>query len=466
MVDFGSTFTKVTGVDLDDGCILGTAKSHTSIETDIMDGLFKAVADLEDRTGHLSWQRKLGCSSAAGGLTMVAVGLVPELTAKAAKTAALSAGAKILKTYSYKLNKDELLEIESLNPDILLLCGGTDGGNESVAVHNAQGISEGNGTYPVIYAGNKSALDKVKDIFKSSRKSLIVTGNVMPAMDKLATDEVKEVISDLFINRIIEAKGLKRAEAFLDNLLMPTPTAVMTSAELLARGTLTMKGFGDLMVVDMGGATTDVHSACDGYPGHGNTVLKGLKEPYMKRTVEGDLGARYSLRALIESVGAELICHQLGWTAQALEEALLMVEQMPDILSNEDMRLNQLDELSAAVAVSESVKRHCGTISSHYTPFGKMYEQAGKDLTKVAAIIGTGGPIIHNREPQNLLKNCLYSNDLPGSLRPKEPLYYMDSQYIMAAMGLLSTEYPETALKILKKEIQLLKQGDRQEMFL
>lgn len=452
-MDFGSTFTKVTGVDLDYQRVLGTASSHTTITSDITDGLREALDKLEMAIGVHAWERKLGCSSAAGGLKMVAVGLVPELTSKAARTAALSAGAKILKTYSYKLNEDEGAEIERSRPDILLLSGGTDGGNEEVILHNARVIASGSGTYPVIYAGNKSVVDEARRIFDNSSKDLIVTGNVMPTMETLATDEVKEVIADLFLSRIIEAKGLKKAEKLLDNILMPTPTAVMKAAELLAKGTEHQRGLGDLMVVDMGGATTDIHSACDGYPVHGNTVLKGLKDPYIKRTVEGDLGARYSLRALVETVSPRMIARQLDWTEEMLEMMLQTVEENPDTIADEGSPLRQLDAISAKVAVAESARRHCGTITSHYTPFGEMYEQVGKDLTSIGTVIGTGGPVIYNAEPLQLLSHVVFDPNQPMSLRPKKPAYYLDQRYIMAAMGILAVEAPEAALTILKREL-------------
>lgn len=456
LVDFGSTYTKVTGVDLDEEVVLGTAASYTTIESDITIGLKKALLELEKEIGPQKWSLKLGCSSAAGGLKMVAVGLVPELTSKAAKTAALSAGAKVLRTYSYKLNEDELEEIQGLEPDILLLSGGTDGGNEAVVLHNARVIASSTASFPVIYAGNKSVVTEIKAIFDERPQDLIVTGNVMPTMETMATVEVKAVIGDLFLSRIIEAKGLSSAEAYLDNILMPTPTAVMNAGELLAKGTSSEPGFGDLMIVDMGGATTDIHSACEGYPEHGNTVLKGLQEPYVKRSVEGDLGARYSLRALIDTFGSEMMARQLGWSIEKLEEVVAMVEDKPDTIAEKGSPLNQLDDLSARVALTESARRHCGTIASHYTPFGEMFEQVGKDLTKVSTVIGTGGPVIHNHQPKALLSHVVFDHRDPVSLRPKAPDYYIDSHYIMAAMGLLATEEGDVALRIMKKEIKRL----------
>ena len=100
----------------------------------------------------------------------MAVGLVPDLTAEAAKRAALSAGAKVLKVYSYELSLNEAREIEEAEPDILLLTGGTDGGNKEVILHNARIISNISGDFSIVVAGNKSAADEVFSILSKSEK--------------------------------------------------------------------------------------------------------------------------------------------------------------------------------------------------------------------------------------------------------------------------------------------------------
>ena len=148
LIDFGSTYTKVTAADIDSPRLLGTANSYTTVQTDINDGLADALIRLEKKTGKLDFCARYACSSAAGGLRMLASGLVPELTAEAAKTASLGAGAKVLKTYSFKLTEDDEEEIRRLDPDIFLLVGGTDGGNTDCITHNARVLARIGGTYP------------------------------------------------------------------------------------------------------------------------------------------------------------------------------------------------------------------------------------------------------------------------------------------------------------------------------
>ena len=124
LIDFGSTYTKVTAVDVDSETLLGTADAYTTVQTDICDGLDNALAKLEKTTGHLDYAERYACSSAAGGLRMITSGLVPELTAEAARQASLGAGAKVLKVFSFQLTEDDLEEILAVNPDIFLLVGG------------------------------------------------------------------------------------------------------------------------------------------------------------------------------------------------------------------------------------------------------------------------------------------------------------------------------------------------------
>ena len=112
-IDFGSTYTKVVGVDIDEPKILGRTQSFTTVKEDINIGLEKAIAKLSNITGIEEWPVRLACSSAAGGLKMIAIGLVPQLTMEAAKRAALSAGAKILKTYSYELKDRKSTRLNS-----------------------------------------------------------------------------------------------------------------------------------------------------------------------------------------------------------------------------------------------------------------------------------------------------------------------------------------------------------------
>ena len=125
LTDFGSTYTKLTAVDLDAAKLLGTAQAYTTVASDVRIGFQKALDALLAQTGPLTFAQSYVCSSAAGGLRMMVSGLVPELTMEAARLASLGAGAKIVGQFSFELTQDDLETIQRVNPDIFLLVGGT-----------------------------------------------------------------------------------------------------------------------------------------------------------------------------------------------------------------------------------------------------------------------------------------------------------------------------------------------------
>jgi uncharacterized protein (TIGR01319 family) len=116
--------------------------------------------------------------------------------------------------------------------------------------------------------------------------------------------------------------------------------------------------------------------------------------------------------------------------------------------------LEKLDFALASGAVAEAVARHAGTISETYTMLGQTFVQEGKNLTKVKQIVVTGGSLIHTRQTEKIAAHALYDPTQPESLRPKQADVWVDRTYILAAMGLLSYHYPQTALRIMKKELE------------
>ena len=273
LIDFGSTYTKVTAVDLEKQQLLGTAASYTTVQTDVNEGLENALEILASKIGKLEYDARYACSSAAGGLRMIACGLVPELTAEAAKQASLGAGAKIMKVYSYQLTEDDAEEIAELKPDIFLLTGGTDGGNKDIILENAKIIASIPLDFPVVIAGNRSAARACERIIAESGKQAMVCENVMPKFNQLNIEPAQEKIREVFLERIIKAKGLSGVNKLISGIMMPTPAAVLAAMELLSKGTDRESGLGDLVAVDVGGATTDVYSMSLGEPDRVNTVI-------------------------------------------------------------------------------------------------------------------------------------------------------------------------------------------------
>lgn len=452
MIDFGSTYTKVTAVDLEGARLLGTASSYTTVQTDINDGLNNALNLLSQKIGQLQYEKRYACSSAAGGLKMVSCGLVPELTAEAARQASLGAGAKVLRVYSYQLTEDDAEEIQQLAPDIFLLTGGTDGGNKENIIENAKILAGIPLDFPIVVAGNRTAARTCERILTEAGKQVHVCENVMPKFNQLNILPAQAVIREIFLDRIIKAKGLSQASQLISGIMMPTPAAVLAAMELLSRGTQKQSGLGQLIAVDVGGATTDIYSMSEGEPQRVNTVVKGLPEPYAKRTVEGDIGMRYSASGIAEAAGMANICRLSGLCEARAEELLSQITQHTDTLP-ETQELAQLDFALASLAVKTGLMRHAGFVEKAYTPCGETWVQTGKDLSAVDKVIITGGSLIHADRVEGIAACALYDAAEPSSLRPQQAEVLVDTQYILSAMGLLSQYEPDIALTIMKKEL-------------
>ncbi|MFA5307980.1 MAG: methylaspartate mutase accessory protein GlmL [Dehalococcoidales bacterium] len=448
LIDFGSTYTKVAAIDLDKVAIAATARVPSTVDTDITLGLEKALEEISAQTGIGGPEKKnsLACSSAAGGLRMVCTGFVPELTSKAASHAALGAGAKVIGCYSYKLTSREISEIENTAPDILLLCGGTDGGDDAVIIHNAKMLARtGEKIGNIIVAGNKSAYDEIDAAFKNSQKRVIYTKNVMPEIGVLDTAPCNKEIRDIFINNIIRAKGISRARDIVGEVIMPTPSAVLEAAKLLAEGCEGEPGFGELMVVDPGGATTDVHSIAGGNPSSGSVAMVNtLPEPYVKRTVEGNLGLKHNIDSLSEFTRGKKLPPDFTAACRSFHEGRL--PRTPAEIA--------CHELLSRVAVEVAVNQHAGRIEKIYGPTGEMLLQHGKDLTGIKTVIGTGGPVIFAADPRRILEGVLFQPENPLILKPKNPRLLLDAQYILYAVGLLSQAEPKKALQLAKKYLE------------
>lgn len=294
LIDFGSTYTKLTAVDVEEEKIIGTASAYTTVRTDINDGLCEGLKILESKTGIKDYEACYACSSAAGGLRMVTSGLVPELTGEAAKLASLGAGAKVV----------------------------------------------------------------------------------------------------------------------------------------------------------------GIYSIADGMPEHMTTVYKGPPEPYAKRTVEGDIGMRYSIQGIVDAAGGEEVSRLSGLEIERVTELIEDLKNNTDKVPGDDCELENLDFALASCAVKEAVTRHAGTISETYTMMGQTFVQEGKNLTGVKQIVVTGGSLIHTKRTDEIASFAMYSDTTPQSLRPKNADIRIDRTYILASMGLLSSHYPETALRIMKKKLE------------
>lgn len=456
MIDFGSTFTKLTAVDTEKEDIIGTANHFTTVDSDIRIGYHNALQELRKIIGeNIKFDEIIACSSAAGGLKMAAIGLVEELTVEAAKRVCLGAGAKVDLVFSHYLTHHEINEIKDKKIDIILLAGGTDGGNTDCVLHNAKMLCEAKLPIPIIFAGNKCCLDDVEEYFSKYGINGYYCENVMPKINVLNPNSAKEKIRDVFLKNIIEAKGIKRIEDEIDKVILPTPEAVLLASELLSKGYLHEEGLGEIVVVDIGGATTDMYSMCSPSAKRSDVVIKGLEEPYAKRTVEGDLGMRYSALGVYKTLTKEEI-EQLKIEEHIdIEEEARLRNEHVDVVFH-DTTEEHIDAIFGEICVDKAMHRHAGKMEEYYTAMGRVYNQTGKDLSRVEYVIGTGGVLVNSDYPLEILKEVEGRIQTYQELRPMNPKYLLDEDYILAAMGLLSQISPLLALKIMKKHLKII----------
>lgn len=430
-VDFGSTFTKAVLVDLDAGRIVASASHPTTIDTDVLDGYDACLAALVDADPRAANAEVLACSSAGGGLRIAVVGNEELVTAEAGRRVALSSGGKVVSVVAMASGGDPATLDD---PDVVLLTGGTDGGNSEVLLGAARSLVESGWTGPVVVAGNVEAQAEVAAILGGVPH--VLADNVVPRIGVLAPDGARAAIREMFLAHVIGGKHLSaRADPstgsghrFIEMVRGATPDVVLTGVELLAGGV------GDVVVVDVGGATTDVHSVVDLDPDSiGREVVATTR---VTRTVEGDLGMRWSALSTVADL-------------PELADAAQRRHDDPGFLPETDDE-RDADEAIARAAVGLALRRHAGRSKVVVSPEGRVVERTGKDLREVDLLVGSGG-VLRNGRPGVAARVLAGSTgaDLDGGWQlPRAPRVVVDTEYVLAAVGLLAAEYPEVARRL------------------
>lgn len=446
VAEIGSTTTVVNAfnnINTPDPVFLGQGQASTSVEEgDVRIGLKQAIDDLAVNISadSVSFTEMLATSSAAGGLKMTVHGLVYDMTARAAKEAALGAGAIIHMVTAGKLRRTDINRIKEIKPNIILLAGGVDYGERDTALYNAEMLTKLDMDIAVIYAGNIENQEEIRLIFEDTKFKLYVVDNVYPKIDELNVEPTRKVIQDAFEEHIIHAPGMEHVRDLVNGPIIPTPGAVMESTKLL------YEKIGDVIVLDVGGATTDLHSVTKGSEEIERILVS--PEPLAKRTVEGDLGVYVNMPNIVEVIGKENLEKELGIDIE------LMMKNYKAIPKNEDER--RFVERLTLEAVLKAVQRHAGRIRNVYGPSGRSSLAEGKDLSEVKYIVGTGGAL--TRLPANIeiMKQISKNNHTGMLLFPtSEAQILVDDDYIMASLGVLSKVHRESAFKLMCNSLSI-----------
>lgn len=442
LADFGSTYTKVRLVDPAEGRLLARAEAPTSIGTDLMDGYASALEVAKAAAGTTNIDDQLAVSSAGGGLRVAAVGLVEDLTAAAARQAALNAGARVETVLAGNLSEEQLDQLEAGRPEILLFAGGTDGGQAELVLENARRLAARRIGGHVIVACNAEVAADAADLLSQAGGRAEVAGNVMPELGKLEIESAREAILRAFLEHVIGGKGLSASREFQQMVKLPTPEAVLEATRLLT----------DVVVVDVGGATTDIHSNRTA-----EVATPGIEDPLLPppltlRTVEGDLGMRSGAAGALAVDRRWIEAEGRGGEA-AVRHGVLLRGEDPKWLPEEEGDL-YLDALLATVCAAHALARHCGTMLLTRGEGGSpSLVRSGPDLREVDLIIGTGGVFAHRSDSERILTKAL-ARKAPRSLVPRNPRIRVDRNYILAAAGLLATQDRDAALRLLRREVE------------
>jgi uncharacterized protein (TIGR01319 family) len=434
-VDFGSTFTK-GALLADDGTVLGTASTPTTgtqRRGDILDG----YRDLRERLGVRGDAVVRACSSAGGGLRLAVVGYERTVTAQAGHRVGLSAGAKVVHVAAGELTTADVAGVRASRPDMILLVGGTDGGNSNVLLHNAarlaKGAVGGHGAHavPVVVAGNVEARDEAAGVLATTDRPTVLADNVLPQIGVIAPESARAAIREAFLHHVIGGKGLSRDPAFAAMVEAATPDAVLRGVEVLA----SVAGGGDVLVVDIGGATTDVYS-CLTPEGEDAGLRKDVVAPlWHARTVEGDLGMRWNAQHVVEAAAAEHLLEGVR-DADALGAYAARVHEQPGSLPADDVE-RALDLELARLAALVAVRRHARPAQPTEAP---------RPLANVTALVGSGGVLRHTGDAgRQRVLGAVLADHAGGWKVPRAASATVDTAYLLFAAGLLATDAPDVA---------------------
>ncbi len=438
VAEIGSTTTVVNAFDIVNSRFAAQGQAETTVsDGDVTIGLRNAVKNMEESVGErVEWDEMLATSSAAGGLRMSVHGLVYDMTVRAAREAALGAGAVLKLATAGRVSRTDIIKVKEIDPNIILVAGGVDYGEKETAIYNFEKLSDVFPDKPFIYAGNIQNREEILLISEEKNIKVYTVDNVYPKIDVLNVEPTRRVIQDVFEEHIVGAPGMSEIRSMVKGKIMPTPGAVMEAAKLL------YEQIGDLIVFDVGGATTDLHSVTPGSSEVNQILLS--PEPVAKRTVEGDLGVYVNIPHIVEKIGIEELRKVFPDADELIETAL------PIPVTGEQKRFI---EFLAQIAVVCALDRHAGKLIDFYGPSGKKVVAAGKDLTAVKYIVGTGGALtrLPNRVP--IMESIIESNASPRLSPRNGTKILVDNSYIMASLGVLSAVNKKAAAEIMLRSL-------------
>lgn len=460
--DIGSTYTKVAVVDTAAGELVATADCPTTVDSDVLKGVDAALDAIAVRFPNADLSRIRLCSSAGGGLRLAVVGYEELVTAEAGHRVGLSAGARVVHVAAGKLDPAATASLLAVRPDIVLLVGGTDGGDEDVLRHNAAQLATSRLAAPVVVAGNADARDAVTRSLRSHGKAALPTENVLPRIGELHPPPARAAIREVFLRHVIGGKKLSRDPRFARLVRGATPDLVLTAVELLADRLPSDAASPEpsdprpgVVVVDVGGATTDVYSVLAPDPRHRAPETDVAGTLWRSRTVEGDLGVRWNAPGVVSAARSEDLL--VPGEEPVLYEAAALRAAQPELVDTKD---SSVDRRLAELAIIIALRRHARG-ERIGPPTGPR--KGGKDLRAVQVVIGSGGVLRHSEtDAATALLRTAVNDHAGGWPLPRRARHLVDHSYVLAACGLLADDHPDAAARLIHTRLPGAAEPSRQ----
>ncbi len=272
----------------------------------------------------------------------------------------------------------------------------------------------------------------------------MTTDNVIPRIGVLHPGPARRAIREVFIAHVIGGKGLSSGRRFAGLVVCATPDAVLAGVEVVAEVLAGKPGAsGDVMALDIGGATTDVYSVLtpdDQVPDEAVETL------WHGRSVEGDLGMRWSARDVVVAALAERLLEPGGGGEVGPADALAVAASLrrADVGFLPGSEADVADELAlAGLAAVIAARRHA-----------RPGAEGSRDLTHVGLLIGSGGVLRHADPAAALGVLDAVLTDYAGGWRlPERARVLIDRQYLLAPIGLLEMTGRPAAARALAAQL-------------
>jgi uncharacterized protein (TIGR01319 family) len=417
---------------------------------DVTKGVLNAVMEVEELSGRTILDGDkiitpdngtsgvdiyVSTSSAGGGLQMMVAGVVKSMSGESAERAALGAGSivmDVLASNDGRLPHEKITRIRQLRPDMILLSGGTDGGTtthvmelaEILAAANPRPRLGQNYKLPVIYAGNNKAQDSIKKTL-GEISDLDIVDNIRPVLEQENLEPSRDKIHDLFMEHVMaQAPGYKKLMSWTDAPIMPTPGAVGSLIEMIAK-----KENISVVGVDIGGATTDIFSVFEGK--FNRTVSANLGMSYSICNVLAESGLDNVLRWVPFDIDRSELTNRIGnkmirptTVPQSLEE--LVIEQA---IAREALRLSFIQHKEFATSLKGVQSER--TISDAFEQSSSG--QSLVNMMELDLLVGSGGVLSHAPRRQQSAR-MLIDSFMPEGITQLA----VDSIFMMPQLGVLA----------------------------